>query len=186
MMAPATGCRCTRRTARGSRSSRIERVSPRSGRWPPDGSDLRNLTNHPQHFDGQWSVAWSPDGSRLAYGPASFPDAGRPAGCSRTSPRRRRCSSASPCRSWRCSSWRSARRSGSFTIALAIVVACRAMPRIVAVPARCVRGGAHRGRSRPLACDCALADAGRRCRAAGGANLAIGLTIGPAARWRGR
>ena len=60
--------------------SRIAFVSDRSGEpeiWTmaPDGSDLRNLTDHPQHFDGQWSVSWSPDGSRLAYASTSFPDA---------------------------------------------------------------------------------------------------------------
>jgi TolB protein len=59
---------------------RIAFVSDRSGEpeiWTmtPDGTDLRNLTDHPQHFDGQWSAAWSPDGSRIAYGIASFPDA---------------------------------------------------------------------------------------------------------------
>lgn len=40
-----------------------------------DGSDLRNLTDHPQHSDGQWSFAWSPDGSRIAYATGSFQDA---------------------------------------------------------------------------------------------------------------
>lgn len=60
--------------------SRIAFVSDRTGEpeiWTmaPDGSDARNLTDHPQHFDGQWSVSWSPDGSRLAYASASFPDA---------------------------------------------------------------------------------------------------------------
>ena len=39
-----------------------------------DGADLRNLTNHPQHFDGAWSVSWAPDGGHLAYGNASFQD----------------------------------------------------------------------------------------------------------------
>ena len=39
-----------------------------------DGSDLRNLTNHPHHFDGNWSLSWSPDGGRLAYGNAAFQD----------------------------------------------------------------------------------------------------------------
>ena len=37
-----------------------------------DGSDLRNLTNHPGYFDGQWSVSWSPDGSRLVFAMAPF------------------------------------------------------------------------------------------------------------------
>jgi WD40-like Beta Propeller Repeat len=60
--------------------SRIVFVSDRTGEpevWSmaADGSDLRNLTNHPYHFDGQWSVAWAPDGSRLAYAVASFQDA---------------------------------------------------------------------------------------------------------------
>ncbi len=60
--------------------SRIAFVSDRSGEpevWSmaADGSDPRNLTNHPQHFDGQWSVAWSPDGSRIVYATGSFGDA---------------------------------------------------------------------------------------------------------------
>ena len=60
--------------------SRIAFVSDRTGEpevWTmaPDGSDPVNLTNHPQHWDGQWSVSWSPDGSRLVYGSGSFPDA---------------------------------------------------------------------------------------------------------------
>ena len=60
--------------------TRIAFVSDRTGEpeiWTmaADGSDASNITNHPQHFDGQWSAAWSPDGSRLAYGVASFPDA---------------------------------------------------------------------------------------------------------------
>ena len=60
--------------------SRIAFVSDRTGEpeiWTmaPDGADPVNLTNHPQHWDGQWSVAWSPDGSRIAYGSGSFPDA---------------------------------------------------------------------------------------------------------------
>ena len=59
--------------------SRIAFVSDRTGEpeiWSMalDGSDLRNLTNHPQHFDGNWSLSWSPDGSMLAYGTASFQD----------------------------------------------------------------------------------------------------------------
>jgi Tol biopolymer transport system component len=57
--------------------SRIAFVSDRTGEpeiWSMarDGTDLRNLTNHPQHFDGNWSLSWSPDGSTLAYGNASF------------------------------------------------------------------------------------------------------------------
>ena len=60
--------------------SRIAFASDRTGEpeiWTMarDGSELRNLTDHPQHFDGQWSVSWSPDGSRLAYASGSFPDA---------------------------------------------------------------------------------------------------------------
>ncbi len=59
--------------------SRIAFVSERTGEpeiWSmaPDGRDLRNLSDHPQHFDGQWSVSWSPDGSTLVYGVASFQD----------------------------------------------------------------------------------------------------------------
>ena len=59
--------------------SRILFVSDRTGEpeiWSMaiDGSDPRNLTNHPHHFDGQWSLSWSPDGSRLAYGSAAFQD----------------------------------------------------------------------------------------------------------------
>jgi Tol biopolymer transport system component len=59
--------------------SRIAFVSDRTGEpeiWSmaADGSDLRNLTNHPQHFDGTWSLSWSPDGSRLAYGNSAFQD----------------------------------------------------------------------------------------------------------------
>jgi hypothetical protein len=34
-----------------------------------------NLTNHPQAFDGQWSVSWSPDGTRIAYATGGFGDA---------------------------------------------------------------------------------------------------------------
>jgi Tol biopolymer transport system component len=60
--------------------SRIAFVSDRTGEpeiWTmaPDGSDPINLTNHPRHWDGQWSVSWSPDGTRIAYGTGSFPDA---------------------------------------------------------------------------------------------------------------
>jgi Tol biopolymer transport system component len=59
--------------------SQIVFVSDRTGEpeiWSmaADGSDPRNLTDHPQHFDGNWSVSWAPDGSRLAYGNASFQD----------------------------------------------------------------------------------------------------------------
>ena len=59
--------------------SRIAFVSDRTGEpeiWSmaTDGTDLRNLSNHPQHFDGNWSLSWSPDGSTLAYGTASFQD----------------------------------------------------------------------------------------------------------------
>jgi Tol biopolymer transport system component len=55
-------------------------VSDRSGEpeiWSmsTDGSDPVNLTNHPQAFDGQWSVSWSPDGTRIAYASAGFGDA---------------------------------------------------------------------------------------------------------------
>jgi Tol biopolymer transport system component len=58
--------------------TRIAFVSDRSGDsevWSmaADGSDLRNLTNHPGYIDGQWSVSWSPDGSRLVYAMAPFP-----------------------------------------------------------------------------------------------------------------
>ena len=59
--------------------SRILFVSDRSGEaeiWSmaPDGTDQRNVTNHPQHHDGLWSLSWAPDGSRVAYGNASFQD----------------------------------------------------------------------------------------------------------------
>ena len=61
-------------------SSRIAFVSDRSGDpevWSmaADGSDLRNLSNHPLADDGRWSVAWSPDGSHLAFAESSFQDA---------------------------------------------------------------------------------------------------------------
>jgi hypothetical protein len=39
-----------------------------------DGGDARNLTNHPWHFDGTWSVSWAPDGSRIAYAVGAFQD----------------------------------------------------------------------------------------------------------------
>ena len=59
--------------------SRIAFVSERTGEpeiWSmaTDGTDPKNLTNHPQHFDGNWSISWSPDGTTLAYGNASFQD----------------------------------------------------------------------------------------------------------------
>ena len=59
---------------------RIAFVSDRTGEpeiWSVDsnGSDPVNLTNHPQAFDGQWSVSWSPDGSRIAYATVPFGDA---------------------------------------------------------------------------------------------------------------
>jgi TolB protein len=59
---------------------RIAFVSDRTGEpeiWSMarDGSDPRNLTDHPQHFDGTWSVSWAPDGSRLVYGSGAFQDA---------------------------------------------------------------------------------------------------------------
>jgi Tol biopolymer transport system component len=59
---------------------RIAFVSDRTGEpeiWSmtTDGSDPINLTRHPQAFDGQWSVSWSPDGTRIAYATAAFPDA---------------------------------------------------------------------------------------------------------------
>jgi TolB protein len=57
--------------------TRIAFVSERTGDsevWSMavDGSDQRNLSNHPGYLDGQWSVSWSPDGSRLAYAMAPF------------------------------------------------------------------------------------------------------------------
>lgn len=59
--------------------TRIAFVSDRSGDpevWSMDaaGGDPRNVSNHPWHFDGQWSVAWGPDGA-LAYAVAAFQDA---------------------------------------------------------------------------------------------------------------
>jgi Tol biopolymer transport system component len=60
--------------------SRIAFVSDRSGDpdiWSmaADGSDAMNLSNHPWSGDGQWSVAWSPNGATLAYATWSFGDA---------------------------------------------------------------------------------------------------------------
>jgi Tol biopolymer transport system component len=60
--------------------TRILFVSDRSGEpeiWSlgTDGSDPVDLTRHPRAWDGQWGVSWSPDGSRIAYATASFPDA---------------------------------------------------------------------------------------------------------------
>jgi TolB protein len=57
--------------------SRIAFVSDRTGDsevWTmaPDGSDPRNLSQHPNQIDGEWSVGWSPDGSRLVYASAPF------------------------------------------------------------------------------------------------------------------
>jgi TolB protein len=59
---------------------RIAFVSDRSGEpevWSiaADGTDPRNLTRHPRAWDGQWSVSWAPDGTRIAYATASYPDA---------------------------------------------------------------------------------------------------------------
>jgi Tol biopolymer transport system component len=59
--------------------SRILFVSDRTGEpeiWSmaTDGSALQNLTKHPAHFDGMWSIAVSPDGSRVAYGNSAFQD----------------------------------------------------------------------------------------------------------------
>lgn len=59
---------------------RVAFMSERSGEpevWSvaADGTDARDLTNHAQHFDGQWSVSWSPDGTRVAYATGSFGDA---------------------------------------------------------------------------------------------------------------
>jgi Tol biopolymer transport system component len=60
--------------------ARIAFVSDRTGEpevWSMavDGSDPQNLTHHPQALDGQWSVSWSPDGSRIVYASAGFGDA---------------------------------------------------------------------------------------------------------------
>jgi TolB protein len=60
--------------------ARIAFVSDRSGEpeiWSmgPNGANVVNLTNHPQALDGQWSVSWSPDGTRIAYGTVGFGDA---------------------------------------------------------------------------------------------------------------
>lgn len=60
--------------------ARIAFVSDRTGEpeiWSmaTDGSDPVNLTHHPQAFDGQWSVSWSPDGTRIVYATSAFPDA---------------------------------------------------------------------------------------------------------------
>jgi Tol biopolymer transport system component len=60
--------------------SKIAFVSDRSGEpeiysLAIDGTDvLLNLSDDPQHYDGQWSIAWSPDGSRIAYATGSFGD----------------------------------------------------------------------------------------------------------------
>jgi Tol biopolymer transport system component len=59
---------------------RIVFVSDRDGEpevWSmtTNGSDQVNLTNHPQAFDGQWSVSWSTDGTRIAYATGGFGDA---------------------------------------------------------------------------------------------------------------
>jgi hypothetical protein len=40
-----------------------------------DGSDVQDLSNSGSTADGQWSVAWAPDGSRLAYARAAYPAA---------------------------------------------------------------------------------------------------------------
>ena len=42
---------------------------------PVGGGQLINLTDHPSHWDGQWSLAVAPDGSRIAYGTGTYPDA---------------------------------------------------------------------------------------------------------------
>jgi Tol biopolymer transport system component len=52
--------------------SRIAFVSDRTGDvevWSmaPDGTDVTNLTQSPGSDDGRWSVAYSPDGSRIAF-----------------------------------------------------------------------------------------------------------------------
>jgi TolB protein len=62
------------------RGDRIAFVSDRSGDvdvWTmaSDGRDLQNLTRSPSSNDGQWSVAWSPDGRLLAYASAGLPPA---------------------------------------------------------------------------------------------------------------
>ncbi|MEO5704461.1 MAG: hypothetical protein ABIZ52_05625 [Candidatus Limnocylindrales bacterium] len=40
-----------------------------------DGTGPANLTQHPLHYDGQWSLSWSPDGNRIAYATGAFQDA---------------------------------------------------------------------------------------------------------------
>jgi Tol biopolymer transport system component len=62
------------------RGDRIAFASDRSGDvevWSMSaaGGDLRNLTQSPASSDGQWSVAWSPDGQSLAYASAGLPPA---------------------------------------------------------------------------------------------------------------
>ena len=57
---------------------RIAFTSDRSGDaevWTmaADGSDLRNLSRRPSTNDGQWGVAWSPDGRMLAYASGGLP-----------------------------------------------------------------------------------------------------------------
>jgi Tol biopolymer transport system component len=61
------------------RGTRIAFVSERSGDpdiWSmaADGSDAKDLSNHPWNGDGEWSVAWSPDGKTLAYATWAFGD----------------------------------------------------------------------------------------------------------------
>jgi Tol biopolymer transport system component len=58
--------------------ARIAFVSDRTGDvevWSMarDGSDLRNLTQSPSTNDGQWSVGWSHDGTRLVYARSTDP-----------------------------------------------------------------------------------------------------------------